>query len=78
VGHLGKEGIGFAIPSHVGLSQIRRVIVVKAPTMSRPTYEVNCRGQSHLYRTLREAREAADAVGSHVWKIVNGTAELVK
>jgi hypothetical protein len=44
------------------------------------TYEVNFQnGTSGHYRTLRDARIVAGRPGArNIWKIVNGTATLVK
>lgn len=43
----------------------------------KTTYEVNANGISRHYRTLREARDFA-AGRLNIWKVVNGTATLVK
>ena len=42
----------------------------------KATYEINSNGKSTYYRTLAEARKAS--VGRNIWKVVNGTANLVK
>ena len=45
----------------------------------KATYEVNFRdGTSQHYRTLRDAKIVARRVGRNIWKVVNGTATLVK
>ena len=45
----------------------------------KATYEIIFRdGTSGNYRTLRDARIVAKRVDRNIWKVVNGTATLVK